>query len=113
MQLKINGKDQELHFGVRFVRELDIVAGVKQEGISFGFGLTKTLPALTSFDPAVLSDVIYAATITNSPRPSRDDVDNFVDSVEDVKTLEKMFDDVNTEMNKANAIKAALKNMTA
>lgn len=111
--LTINGKEQELNFGVRFVRELDKVAGISANNVSFGFGLTKTLPAIKAYDPAVLSDLIYSATFKNSPRVSRDEVDDYIDSVTDIEELEKLFDDVAAEVNKATAIKAALKNMKA
>ncbi|MCS8595165.1 MULTISPECIES: tail assembly chaperone [Leuconostoc] len=112
MQVKINNKEVELKFGVKFVRELDKVAGLDVNGASFGMGLTKSIPALNTADPAVLSDVIYSAASTNKAfRPSQDDVDNFIDDYDG--DLEKLFDDVIKEMSAANAIKVALKNAQA
>lgn len=112
MQVKINNKEVELKFGVKFVRELDKVAGLDVNGASFGMGLTKSVPALNTADPAVLADVIYSAASTNKAfRPSQDDVDNFIDDYDG--DLEKLFDDVIKEMSAANAIKVALKNAQA
>jgi len=112
MQVKINNKEVELKFGVKFVRELDKVAGLDVNGASFGMGLTKSIPALKTADPAVLADVIYSAASTNKTfRPSQDDVDNFIDDYDG--DLEKLFDDVTKEMSAANAIKVALKNAQA
>ncbi|TOZ07214.1 tail assembly chaperone [Leuconostoc pseudomesenteroides] len=112
MQVKINNKEVELKFGVKFVRELDKVAGLDVNGASFGMGLTKSIPALNTADPAILADVIYSATSTNKAfRPSQDDVDNFIDDYDG--DLEKLFDDVIKEMSAANAIKVALKNAQA
>ncbi|MCH3952019.1 MULTISPECIES: tail assembly chaperone [Leuconostoc] len=112
MQVKINNKEVELKFGVKFVRELDKVAGLDVNGASFGMGLTKSIPALNTADPAVLADVIYSAASTNKAfRPSQDDVDNFIDDYDG--DLEKLFDDVTKEMSSANAIKVALKNAQA
>jgi len=112
MQVKINNKEVELKFGVKFVRELDKVAGLDVKGASFGMGLTKSIPALNTADPAVLADVIYSAASTNKAfRPSQDDVDNFIDDYDG--DLEKLFDDVTKEMSAANAIKVALKNVQA
>ncbi|HBO55519.1 hypothetical protein DQM10_06975 [Leuconostoc mesenteroides subsp. mesenteroides] len=112
MQVKINNKEVELKFGVKFVRELDKVAGLDVNGASFGMGLTKSIPALNTADPAVLADVIYSAASTNKAfRPSQDDVDNFIDDYDG--DLEKLFDDVTKEMSAANAIKVALKNVQA
>lgn len=112
MQVKINNKEVELKFGVKFVRELDKVAGLDVNGASFGMGLTKSIPALNTADPAVLADVIYSAASTNKAfRPSQDDVDNFIDDYDG--DLEKLFDDVTKEMSAANTIKVALKNAQA
>lgn len=112
MQVKINNKEVELKFGVKFVREMDKVAGLDVNGASFGMGLTKSIPALNTADPAVLADVIYSAASTNKAfRPSQDDVDNFIDDYDG--DLEKLFDDVTKEMSSANAIKVALKNAQA
>ena len=112
MQVKINNKEVELKFGVKFVRELDKVAGLDVNGASFGMGLTKSIPALNTADPAVLADVIYSAASTNKAfRPSQDDVDNFIDDYDG--DLEKLFDDVTKEMSAADAIKVALKNAQA
>lgn len=112
MKVKINNKEVELKFGVKFVRELDKVAGLDVNGASFGMGLTKSIPALNTADPAVLADVIYSAASTNKAfRPSQDDVDNFIDDYDG--DLEKLFDDVIKEMSAANAIKVALKNAQA
>lgn len=113
MKITIAGKEQELNFGVRFVRELDKVAGMEAGGMSLGMGLTKSLPALNAYDPAVLSDVIYSATFRNSPRVSRNDVDDYLDGLTSVKEFEKLFDDVSKEVKKANVLKVALKNMQA
>lgn len=115
MKIKINGKEVELKFGVKFVRVLDQVAGLAVqgfEGASFGMGLSKSIVGIRTADPAVLADVIYSATATvQDTRPSRDDVDNFIDNYDG--DLEKLFDDVTAEMSKANAMKVALKNVRA
>lgn len=108
MQLKINDKNVNLNFGVRFVRELDKVAGMTVNGQSFGFGLTKSLPALQAYDPAVLSDVLYCAAWDNKVRPTQKAIDEFIDNDAD---LEKVFDEVHAAIAKSNAVKVAAKNM--
>ena len=108
MEIKINDKNVELNFGVAFVRELDKVAGMKVNGQSFGFGLTKSLPALQAYDPAVLSDVLYCAAWANKPRPTQKAIDEFIDTDSD---LEKVFDEVNKAIAESNAVKKEKKNM--
>ncbi len=88
MQLTINGKEYELNFGVRFVREMD----------------------KNMYDAAVLADTIYSATVTSKKRPSANEVDDFIDSNSD---LDSLFKQVANEMNSANAVKAVAKNMKA
>ena len=108
MEIKIDDKNVELNFGVAFVRELDKVAGMKVNGQSFGFGLTKSLPALQAYDPAVLSDVLYCAAWANKSRPTQKAIDEFIDTDSD---LEKVFDEVNKAIAESNAVKVAAKNM--
>lgn len=110
MKLELNGKQIELNFGVRFVRELDKVAGMTVNGQSFGFGLTKSLPALQAYDPSVLNDVLYCAAWPTKPRPTQKAIDDFIDNCPD---LEKVFDEVQKEISESNAVKPAVKNMKA
>ena len=116
MEIKINGKTQELNFGVKFVRLLDkkmpIVMNVKGMGEQpFGMALTRVVPALKTFDTAVLSDVIYLALWGSKPRPSQEDVDAFIDG--DKTDIEKLFSDVIDAMSKSNSVKLATKNLKA
>ncbi len=115
MQIKVNGKDVNLNFGVRFIRELDqkagltlTVQGMKQ---NFGMALTKVMPALQSYDVAVLADLLYCAAWDNQDRPSLDDIDAFLD---DTNTdIDKLFDDVQEELKSSNAARTATKNLKA
>lgn len=110
MNLKINEKNVELKFGIRFVRELDIVGGVDTGSFNMGMALTKAIPALQAYDPVALSNVIYAASYGASPRPGMAEVDEFIENYGDI---EKLFADVTKEMLKANVVKAAAKNLKA
>lgn len=113
MQIKIKNKNYDLNFGVRFVRELDKLAGMKIErnGVeqSFGMGVTMNLPSLNQYDPATLSDVLYCATWDNSKRPSQDAIDDYIDDPD--TDLAKLFDETIAEMNKANAVKVVVNKM--
>lgn len=111
MEITIGKQKQELNFGVRFVNELDNVIGVKRDGISLGFGLTKSIPALQAYDTAVLAQVLYCATFPNSPRASLESIYDFIDNPD--TDIEGLFKEVNKELKKANAVKLALKNMKA
>lgn len=116
MEIKINGKEYELNFGVKFVRLLDkkmpIMMNMKGMGEqSFGMALTRVVPALKTYDTAILSDVIYTALWGAKPRPSQDDIDAVID--DDKTDIEKLFNDVIDAMSKSNSVKLATKNLKA
>lgn len=112
MQLKINNKNVEFNFGVRFVRELDKVAGIEHEGVKIGYGVAKCLPELKAYDPAALSDVLYCASFKSSPRPGQHEVDNYLETLT-AEQLKKLFDNTIEEINKATVLKLAIKNLKA
>jgi hypothetical protein len=113
MKIKINNTEYELNFGIRFVRELDKVASVSNNGISLGMALMRTLPALQTCDPVALCNVIYAAAYGNNPRPSMKDVERFIDKEVSFEELEKYFDDILKEINESTATKLVAKNLKA
>lgn len=110
MEITIGKKKYQLYFGVRFVRELDKIGGIQMRGQHFGMALTMALPALQGYDPAVLSDVIYAAAYDNKPRPTREEVDDFIDHTD---KLEELFDQVEAAIKESNAVSLAVKNLQA
>lgn len=111
MKLKVGSKNYDLNFGIGFVRELDLRYGLGANGTSFGMGLTKALYGLRVYDPASLSDVLYTATHADAVRPDPKAVDRMLE--DDNTDIEKLFDDVATELSKANAVKLAVKNLKA
>ena len=105
MEITIEGKKYQLNFGVGFVRDLDEKYGMSnQAGFSLGMALTKALPALNAYDPAVLSEVIQCAA---EPSVSLAKVDGLIDAPE--TDIEKLFTDVLKELSEANAVKLAAK----
>ena len=113
MKIKIKGTEYELNFGIRFVRELDKVASVSNNGVSLGMALMRTLPALQTYEPVSLCNVIYASAYDNKPRPSMKDVETFIDKEVSFKDLEKYFDDILKEINESTATKLVAKNLKA
>ncbi len=108
MQIEINKKKYTCRFGVKFVRELDKKFAVVQDGVIFGLSLSTKLPELAAGNAATLSEFLYAATVTESPRPGQDEVDEYVDSVKDI---ESVFDDVLKELEESNAGKLAVREL--
>lgn len=113
MKIKIKGTEYELNFGIRFVRELDKVASVSNNGISLGMALMRTLPALRTYDPVALCNVIYAAAYDNKPRPTMEDVEAFIDKEVSLEDLEKHFDNILKQIDESTATKLVSKNLKA
>lgn len=115
MQIKINNNDINLNFGVRFIRELDNRIGVtvNLQGAqqNFGMALMKVVPAMQSYDVAILAEVMYCAAWDNKQRPSLAEIDNFIDNND--TDIDKLFNQVKAELERSNAAKTATKNLKA
>lgn len=109
MELTINDKTYNFVFGVKFVRELDKQMPIEADGIKFGMGLaSKVVPELKTFNINTLARILYIANRTESPKVKQDEIDDFIDSHEDI---EQLFDDVTKELSESNAGKLVLKKM--
>lgn len=106
MKITINGKEYGIHFGVGFVRELDKVHFVEgKNGVKFGAGLETTLPLLLTGDLVTLSDYLYHGTCTEESRPTRNQVDAYVD---DTKDADRLMAEVTEELKKPHATRKAV-----
>ena len=114
MQIEINGKEIDLNFGIRFIRELDEKYNLVVAGKKVGVGIEETIPRILMGNVVALEDVIYAATWTAKKRPTLSEMDDFIDGVEDIEAL---FEEVIEELKKQNATKkrtaTAVAGMTA
>lgn len=110
MVLKINGRECPLNFGIGFIRELDKKYYVQaQSGNKFGNGLETRVPYLLTGDVIALSEFIYMGTARmEAGRPSAQDVDEYIDTVDDI---EKLFDTVVDELKKSNACKMKVQDL--
>lgn len=110
MVLKINGRECPLNFGIGFIRELDKKYYVQaQSGNKFGNGLETRVPYLLTGDVIALAEFIYMGTARmETGRPSEQDVDEYIDTVDDI---EKLFDTVVDELKKSNACKMKVQDL--
>ncbi|MDY0394792.1 tail assembly chaperone [Virgibacillus halophilus] len=99
MEMKINGKDVKLKFGVKFCRIMDEKHKIDYEGMQFGMGVVNALLGLEQKNVSVLSDIIDAATKSEY---HQDDVDDAIeDYAEREGGLKKLFEQVKSEMGKS------------
>lgn len=108
MQIKINGKDYELNFGIRWVLLMNQKHNITQNGLSQGMGINQAVASLKQYDPVGLSEILLNATWINKDRPTSADIDHYLDTDGDIK---KLCDSILKEIEVANATKAQVKNV--
>lgn len=108
MQIKINGKDYELNFGIRWVLLMNQKHNITQNGLSQGMGINQAVASLSQYDPIGLSEILLNATWINKERPTSADIDHYLETDADVK---KLCDSILKEIETANATKAQVKNV--
>jgi len=110
MIININSREYQLIFGVGFVRTLDEKYFIKnQAGMKFGTGLSQRIPSLLTHDPVTLAEFLYEGTCTEDKKPTQKEIDAYIDNCED---MEALFDEVCSELKKANATRKMMKDLT-
>lgn len=87
MNLKINDKDYELHFGLDFIAHLNKKHTSYENGYELGRGIYNAVIQIQNADPTILVDLIEAATITEPQKPTREQIKQFIESIEDAEVL--------------------------
>lgn len=108
MQIKINGKNYDLNFGIRWVLLMNQKHNITQNGLSQGMGINQAVASLKQYDPVGLSEILLNATWINKDRPTSADIDHYLDTDADIK---KLCDSILKEIEVANATKAQVKNV--
>ena len=108
MQVKINGKDYELNFGIRWVLLMNQKHNITQNGLSQGMGINQAVASLSQYDPIGLSEILLNSTWINKDRPTSADIDHYLETDADIK---KLCDGILKEIETANATKAQVKNV--
>ena len=108
MQVKINGKDYELNFGIRWVLLMNQKHNITQNGLSQGMGINQAVASLSQYDPIGLSEILLNATWINKDRPTSADIDQYLETDAEIK---KRCDSILKEIETANATKAQVKNV--
>lgn len=108
MQIKINGKNYDLNFGIRWVLLMNQKHNITQNGLSQGMGINQAVASLKQYDPVGLSEILLNATWINKNRPTSADIDHYLDTDGDIK---KLCDSILEEIEVANATKAQVKNV--
>ena len=106
--MEIKGTEYEVHFGIKFIRELDKKYDIERENMKFGACLEMIVPLLIGYDATKLSEVLYLSTCTEKKRPNQESVDEYVENHEDI---EKLFEEVMDELKNSNATRLKVKDL--
>lgn len=87
MQLTINGADYELNFGLRFCREISKDKQQSNRGIDLRIGIENAVTNLYTGDVLILPDLVKAATSHHKKKPSDKDIEDFLDTYDDLGGL--------------------------
>lgn len=96
MVITIQGKEYELHFGIKFIRGMDEKYFYEDSGIKYGAGLELVYAKLVNHSPVALADVLWMATNTLTNRPTPAAVDRFLE--EECEDIDALCDEVVNEL---------------
>lgn len=106
MDFKIDGKELELNFGVRFVAELDEMETIDANGVKFGMGLMISEPRLEMGSIGALANIIKSS-LHRQPHITLDKVFDELDTLADKDELSGLFEKVELELKNSNAVRSA------
>lgn len=87
MQLTINDVDYELNFGLRFCREISKDKKQSSHGVDLSIGIENAVSNLYVGDVLILPDLVKAATIHYKKKPSDKEIEDFLDTHDDLGGL--------------------------
>lgn len=105
MNIKINGNEYNLNFGIGFLREMDERFYQSYNGIRYGVAMEAKFPSLVTGNLVTLSEIIYSGTHAEEKRPTQVEVDQYIESLEDTSAL---FDEVIGELKKSSVTKKSI-----
>lgn len=111
MKFKVAGKEYELKFGMKFVRQLDILYKIDYQGLELGAGLSMAYMGLAQYSPSVISNIIKAA-VAHEENVKLKTIDEAVEEyAEENGDLGELFEDLKEEMGKSPVVKFTLNKM--
>lgn len=113
MQVKIDGKDYKLNFGLAAINYLDNIYYVEQGGFKFGQGIRILMSKLLLTDPVAMCQAIKAATSTLDSKPSNDGIEEFLSTKFEKDEGEKFADELMGELESAPLTKGQAKGIRA
>lgn len=114
MQIKINGRDVNLTFGLACVKRINQLKGmnIPIEGMEFNTetqGLTFLNLGLNVNDPSAIADLVESATITEKNKPNRIEIEQYIEDLmnkdDDFKSFEKFAEELKEGLSENSYVK--------
>ncbi|MGF3072733.1 tail assembly chaperone [Facklamia sp. P12955] len=101
--IKINDTTYLMTFGLGFLERLNEKYRLEMDnGMSMDFGIHQAMIELSNNNPLTIAYIIQFATADNHNKPSREDIEDYIDEqTEDDKSEEKLFSDFLEYLKKA------------
>lgn len=109
MLLTIGGRDYVLRFGLGFLREMNKLHSAELEGMKTGYGAMTLFNAGQALnDPLALVDIIKAATVTETQKPSNEAIESFIEELIVNETYDQTMTELVDELKKSPLVKKAM-----
>ena len=109
MKFKIDGKEYQLEFGMKFINELDKRYAVDYQGFKFGMGVNMAFMYLNQYNPTVLQNIISAAVSHEKNKPSEKKIEeSIVQYAIENDGLDKLFEQLLDELGKSPLLKSTI-----
>lgn len=100
MKITVNNKDYELKFSIHNLNKIDQVFSDGSKASQYGLGTIEAVQMLLTYDPIALNKIIFCVTDDDlTPEMIDDYLSNLTE-----KELEKLFENVVTELKKSPTI---------
>lgn len=109
MKFKIDGKEYQLEFGMKFINELDKRYAVDYQGFKFGMGVNMAFMYLNQYNPTVIQNIIAAAIAHEKNRPTESEIEEaIVQYAIENDGLDKLFEQLLDELGKSPLLKSTI-----
>lgn len=105
MKLTFKGKEYEVKFGIRFIKNLDEIYFVERDGIKFGAGLDIASATLIAKQIGPLTEILFAGT----KGLTMTEIEEYVEGVAEEGKLDELFEEVGKQFETAPIIKDQFK----
>ena len=109
MQITINNRTYQLHFGLGFLQEMNKRHSAEFEGVKTGYGAMALFSAGQYLnDPLAFVDLLRAATAGEYQKPSNDELETYISGLIVKDEYEKVFLEMMDEIKKSPLLAKAM-----